>query len=206
MQRARLAGMAREYDAVIVGAGPNGLTAAARLARAGQRVLVFEAASRIGGGVASDDVGLDGVVRDVCSSVHPLGVLSPAYAALELERFGLEWLHAPLALAHPLEGGTAAVLDRDPARTAASLGVDAARWRRRFGALENRWDAIAGALFEPMWPIPHRPLAAARFGLAALQPARRMAANFDAEPAQALFAGIAAHAALPLERLGTSAS
>jgi phytoene dehydrogenase-like protein len=198
--------VAREYDAVVVGAGPNGLTAAARLSRAGRRVVVIEAEPRIGGGVASDTEALDGVVRDVCSSVHPLGALSPAFAALELDRVGLEWLHPPVALAHPLASGDAAVLDRDLDRTVASLGADGARWRRRFGRLARQWEAIAEAVFAPMWPVPRRPLATLRFGAAAIQPATRLASTFDGEPARALFVGMAAHAALPLERLGTSAS
>ncbi|HEY1738757.1 MAG TPA: NAD(P)/FAD-dependent oxidoreductase [Acidimicrobiia bacterium] len=198
--------MASDYDAVVVGAGPNGLTAAARIARAGRRVLVIEAAARIGGGVASDVDALDGVVRDVCSSVHPFGASSPAFRELELERHGLEWLHPPVALAHPLDGRGAAVVDRDLEAAVTTLGVDAARWKRRFGRLARRWDVLVDAFFAPLWPLPHRPLAAARFGASAIQPATRLAASFDGEAAPALFAGMAAHAAIPLERLATSAS
>jgi phytoene dehydrogenase-like protein len=196
--------VANEYEAVVVGAGPNGLTAAARIARAGRRVLVLEAAARIGGGVASDVDALDGVVRDVCSSVHPFGAASPAFRELGLDRHGLEWLHAPIALAHPLEGRGAAVLDRDLDASAATLGADAARWKRRFGRLARHWDALVDSFFAPLWPVPRRPLAAARFGASAIQPATRLAANFDGDAAPALFAGVAAHTAIPLERLGTS--
>jgi phytoene dehydrogenase-like protein len=197
--------VASEYDAVVVGAGPNGLTAAARIASAGRKVLVIEAAPTVGGGVSSDTDALAGVVRDVCSSVHPFGAVSPAYAALDLAGHGLEWVHPPHALAHPLGGDRAAVLDRDIDVTAATLGVDGARWRRQFSSLARRWDAITAAVFAPMLPVPHRPLAAARFGVQALQAATRWSARFDGDAAPALFAGLAAHAALPLERLATSA-
>ncbi len=196
--------MTVSYDAVVVGAGPNGLSAAARLARAGRRVLLVEAAASVGGGLASDSSIFPGAVVDVCSSVHPLGALSLAFAALELERAGLAWAHPPLALAHPLADGTAAVLDRDPSVTSASLGPDGARWRQCFGSLERRWPALAETVLAPLWPVPKHPLAAARFAMSAMLPATRFATRFDGEAARALFSGLAAHAAVPLEQLTTS--
>ena len=100
------------YDAVIVGSGPNGLTAAARLAAQGAHVLVVERSDHLGGGTWSEELLVPGVVHDVCSAVHPFGIASPAFKALDLEAHGLQWDHPPIALAHPFDDGTAAVLDR----------------------------------------------------------------------------------------------
>src|ERR1700740_3280054 len=105
--------MANEYDAVVVGSGPNGLAAAITLARAGCSVLVLEANSIIGGGARSAELTLPGFVHDVCSAVHPLGVGSPFFNMLPLERFGLTWIQPEIPLAHPLDDGTAACLHRD---------------------------------------------------------------------------------------------
>ncbi len=192
------------YDAIIVGSGPNGLTAAARLAMAGYSVCVFENANEFGGGTRTSRDAMDGYALDTCSSVHPFGAASPAFRALGLEDHGLEWLHAPIALAHPLDGGRAAVLDRDHSATTGSLASDGARWRRRFGFIERHWDALVGELFAPVLRIPSAPFALARFGVSALRPATKLSASFDGEAAQALFAGLAAHSALPLDRLQTS--
>src|SRR6185437_12950690 len=118
------------YDAVVVGAGPNGLAAAITLARAGHSVAVFEASDTIGGGCRSKELTLPGYIHDVCSAIHPLAIGSPFFKTLPLERFGLEWIQPPVALAHPLDDGSAACLDQDFDRTADSLGNDGRAWRQ----------------------------------------------------------------------------
>ncbi|MFE4399935.1 phytoene desaturase family protein, partial [Kitasatospora sp. NPDC056808] len=129
------------HDAVVVGSGPNGLTAAVELARRGLDVAVFEAAEGIGGGARTEELTLPGFRHDPCSAAHPLGVTSPAFDALPLERYGLRWLHAALPMAHPfLDGGPAAVLARSVGESAASLGPrDAAAYRRLVSPLLPHW-------------------------------------------------------------------
>src|SRR6478736_4085803 len=117
------------YDAIVVGSGPNGLGAAVELARNGHSVLVLEAADTIGGGTRSKELTLPGFVHDVCSAIHPMAVASPFFQSLPLGEHGLEWIHPPLPLAHPLDEGTAAVLDRSVDTTADGLGVDAKAYR-----------------------------------------------------------------------------
>src|SRR5215510_6015592 len=112
------------YDAVVIGAGPNGLAAAITLAQAGRSVVVYEAAETVGGGTRTDELTLPGFRHDVCSAIHPLGVASPFFRSLDLERFGVEWVQPPLPLAHPLASGDVAVLERSVAATAARLGGD----------------------------------------------------------------------------------
>ncbi len=198
--------LAREsYDAVVVGSGPNGLAAALTLAQAGRSVLLLEAASTLGGGLRSGERTLPGFVHDICSAIHPLGVGSPYFRSLELP--GLEWVHPPLPLAHPLDDGSAVTLERSLENTAAGLGRDDARaWRRLVGSLAADWERLAPALLGPALRIPRHPFAMARFGLRALRPARSLAESaFRGERARALFAGLAGHAVLPLEAAGTAA-
>src|SRR6184192_3006895 len=119
-----------EHDAVIVGSGPNGLAAAITLARAGCSVLVCEANATIGGGSRSAELTLPGFVHDICSAIHPLGIGSPFFRTLPLEQHGLEWIHPSAPLSHPLDDGTAAVLERSVEKTGATLGKDADAYRR----------------------------------------------------------------------------
>lgn len=189
----------------MVGAGPNGLTAAVTLARAGRSVLVLEAADTIGGGARSAALTLPGYVHDVCSAIHPLGVGSPVFTRLPLADHGLEWRHPEVAMAHPLEGARAAVLHRSLAVTGASLDGDGPAWRRLMDPLVTAWDDIMGHLIRPM-RLPGHPVGVARLGLQAAIPAEWLArARFDAAPARALFAGLAAHAVMPIDRPGTAA-
>lgn len=193
------------YDAVVVGAGPNGLAAAITLARAGLGVQVLEAADTVGGGSRTKELTLPGFRHDICSAIHPLGFGSPFFRRLPLERYGLEWIHPPAAVAHPLDDGPAVLLERSLAATAAGLGRDAAAYRRLMAPLVTDWDAIAPTILGPL-RLPHHLRALARFGLPALLPARLLAETvFREERARALFGGIAAHAILPLEQPATAA-
>jgi phytoene dehydrogenase-like protein len=194
------------YDAIVVGAGPNGLAAAITLAQAGRSVVVYEAAETIGGGSRTKELTLPGFRHDVCSAIHPLGVGSPFFRSLPLERYGLEWVYPPAPLAHPLDDG-AAVLERSLSAMELSLGKrDAAAWRGLFAPFVEEWGGLAQGILGPLRPgfqlsHPLISLRMARFAVSALQPARMLAERtFHGERARALFGGMAAHAMLPLER------
>lgn len=195
---------ARGPEVVVVGAGPNGLTAAACLARAGFGVEVYEAGDAPGGGCRSAALTLPGFTHDVCAAVHPMGALSPVFRELELQHHGVEWLRSPRALAHPLPDGTAATLDESLAATADGLGRDGPAWRSLFAPFANA--AFIDSLLQPLWYGGGHLMTKARFGLLALRSAEAVArARFARTPAQALFLGCAGHAVLPLERAGTAA-
>lgn len=185
-------------DAVVVGSGPNGLAAAVTLARAGLEVLVLEAADTVGGGTRTKELTLPGYRHDVCSAIHPLGMSSPFFRELPLERHGLSWIQPDLPLAHPLPGGRAVALHR-------SLERMPREWRRLFAPLVRDWPALEGALLAPL-TVPRHPIAMARFGLQALWPAAAFARTFlRTAESRALFAGLAAHSILPLERMASAA-
>jgi phytoene dehydrogenase-like protein len=192
-------------DAVVVGAGPNGLAAAVALARQGVSVTVLEAASELGGGTRTQELTLPGVLHDVCSAVHPFGVLSPFFQSLHLEQYGLRWRWPDVALAHPLDRGRAGVMVRSLDETVAGLGPDGAAWRRLFEPLSTALPQLTDDLFSPVLHRPRHPMLLARFGRAALSPATRLARRWRTEEARALFAGAAAHAIHPLDRATTSA-
>ena len=186
-------------NAVVVGAGPNGLAAAITLARAGASVVVLEAADRPGGGTRSEELTLPGFVHDVCSAIHPLGVASPFFLETPLADHGLEWAHPEIPVAHPLPGGRAGVLHRSLDDTVAALGRDGAAWRRLVRPLVRRWDGFARSVLGPLVRVPPHPLTMARFGVRALPPAVALARSlFRDDPARAAFAGLAAHAILDL--------
>ena len=194
------------YDAVVVGAGPNGLTAAITLAEAGRAVLVLEQAPVIGGGARSAELTLPGFVHDICSTVHPLGITSPAFRRMPLAAHGLDWIQPPAAVAHPLAGGEAAILERSVRATAALLGRDGAAYQALFAPLAARWETLAPEILGPIIHLPHHPFLLARFGLPALLPASTLARRaFRDDAARALFAGIAAHVTLPLDRSPSAA-
>jgi phytoene dehydrogenase-like protein len=195
------------YDAVVVGAGPNGLAAAITLARAGRSVVVIEADDTIGGGTRSAALTLPGFLHDVCSGIHPLGRSSPAFAGWPLAEHGLEWVEPPLALAHPLDDGTAALVGRDLAASAASMGVDADRYASLVGPIARDWQLIARELLGPLalgGPLRH-PFVLGRFGLHAIQPVSLLARRFRGPQAAAALAACGAHSFLRLEQLATGA-
>lgn len=194
-------------DAVVVGAGPNGLTAAAELARRGFAVAVFEALDTVGGGARTEELTLPGFRHDPCSAVHPLGAGSPAFKAMPLARYGLEWLHPPLPMAHPFDDGTAAVLSRSVAETAASFGPrDAGAYRRLIAPYLGKWDTLARDFMSlPLTALPRDPVTLARFGLTGLPPSTWLLRRFRDDRARALFAGLVAHVIAPLHGIGTGA-
>ncbi len=192
-------------DAVVVGAGPNGLAAAVTLASAGLRVSVFEAADTVGGGARTEELTLPGFRHDPCSAVHPLGAGSPVLRSWPLDRHGLHWLHPEVALAHPFPDGTAATLSRSVAQTAASLAIDAQQYRRLVRPFLGRWDELApDVLRPPLGAMPRHPLLLARFGIPAALPAAVLLRRFHGPRARALLAGLAAHTTSPLSSPGSS--
>lgn len=191
--------------AIVVGAGPNGLTAAAVLARHGVDVTVVEAADRIGGGTRSSELTIPGVVHDECAAIHPIGVASPAFRDLDLTSHGLTWVWPEIDLAHPLDGGRAAAMYTSIDRTVAGLGTDGSRWRRVFGPLAERFDEVAADVLRPIAHVPEHPISVAAFGAAAAMPAAVLGRLWRTPEAAALFAGNSAHGWYPLTRPSTSA-
>ncbi|MBA2300361.1 MAG: NAD(P)/FAD-dependent oxidoreductase [Chloroflexi bacterium] len=198
--------MTLDLDAIVVGAGPNGLAAAITLARAGRSVRVYEAADSIGGGTRTEELTLPGFRHDVCSSILPLTVASPFFRTVDLAARGVELIHPDAPLAHALDGGRAAVLERSFAATAAGLDPDrrtddGGAWRRLFGPLVRDEPKLSKELLGPVIHAPRHPLALARFGLPALRSGRGLArSRFQGEAARALFAGLSAHSILAIDR------
>ena len=194
-----------DVDAIIIGAGPNGLTAAAVLAREGYRVVVFEAQTEIGGGTRSAELMAPGVVNDICSAVHPLAVASPAFKPLGLEDRGVEWIHPAVPAAHPLDGGRGAVLHRSVEATAAGLGTDAGAYRTMMEPLVDHGQKLVESLLDPFRIPPPHPLLLARFARLGIRNVMSLADRFQTTEARALLGGMAAHTLLPLETPTTAA-
>jgi phytoene dehydrogenase-like protein len=196
-----------EVDAVVVGAGPNGLVAAVRLAEAGLRVLVLEAAERPGGGLRSEELTLPGFVHDVGATVHALALASPAFRALNLGRGAheghgrLELVHPPVPLGHAYAPGQSALLHRSIDDTATGLGHDGRAWRGMLAHLSAHWPGLAASVLDPTALPPRAPRELLEFGVRGLWPASAVARTvFRTDAARSLFAGLAAHAAVPLNQ------
>jgi len=193
-----------DYDAIVVGSGPNGLAAAIMLQQHGLRVLVVEGKDTIGGGMRSAQLTLPGFMHDVCSAIHPLAALSPYLSTLPLQQYGLQFIYPPIAAAHPFDDGSCAALSQSIAATAQSLGNDAQAYTNLVQPFVDAWPNIVNDILAPLH-IPKHPLQMARFGLKALQPATSLAHRFSSQQAKGLLAGMAAHAIQPLTNAATSA-
>lgn len=193
-----------DFDAIVVGAGPNGLAAAIRLQKEGLSVLLIEGKATIGGGMRTAELTLPGFHHDVCSAIHPMAAMSPFFKELPLNKYGLEYIEPPVAAAHPFDDGTAAVLMRSLEDTAASLKNDAATWKKTFEPFLINWPLIENDLLGPL-KIPKHPVAFAKFGLQAIRSANNFAKRFSSKEAKGLWAGLAAHSILPLSYTSTSA-
>jgi phytoene dehydrogenase-like protein len=189
-------------SACVIGSGPNGLTAAIVLARAGVTVTVLEAQPTIGGGTRSAELTLPGFTHDVCSAGYPMAISSPVWASMPLRQHGLEWIESPAQFAHPLDDGSAAIVERSVNRTAHGLGADGRAWQRIFDPLVAHWDALLEDILGPL-QLPKHPFVLGKFGVRAVLPANR--APFRSEAARAAFAGVAAHSIMPFEKPLSSA-
>lgn len=194
------------YDAVIVGSGPNGLAAAIVLAREGLSVVVLEAKETIGGGARTEPITLPGFQHDICSAIHPMGVVSPFMRGLPLAEHGLEWAYSPAAIAHPLDDGTAATLELSLDATASRLGEDEKTYRDLMAPFAAKAGAVFDDILRPIigLPLPRHPFVLARFGMLGLHSAVKVASRFRTPHARALFGGAAAHSFIPLEKLGSA--
>ncbi|RNL87832.1 NAD(P)/FAD-dependent oxidoreductase [Sinomicrobium pectinilyticum] len=196
--------MQTEYDAIVVGSGPNGLAAAIKLQSEGLEVLLVEGKDTVGGGMRTMELTLPGFLHDVCSAVHPIAIASPYLSGLPLHEHGLEYILPEVDCAHPFDDGSAAHLERSVERTARSLGADKEVYLDLYGPFKKNWKKIAPDVLGPL-SIPSHPAEMLKFGLKALQPATRFANRFTTEKGRGLWAGMAAHSLQPLTNWATSA-
>ena len=196
--------MKRDFDAIVVGSGPNGLAAAITLQRSGLSVLLLEGKDTIGGGMRTAELTLPGFKHDICSAIHPMAAASPFFEQLPLEQFGLEYIYPAVAAAHPFDDGTAAILTTSVDETAKQFGEDERTYRNIMQPLVACWPKIADDVLGPL-SFPKHPLLMAQFGTKALTAAQSFAKRFRTKAAKGLFAGMAAHSLQPLSNLTTSA-
>ena len=191
-----------DFDAVVVGAGPNGLAAAVELARSGRRTLLVEAAETIGGGTRTEELTLPGFRHDVCSAIHPSGIASPFFNEIGLD---VEWVHSPIPVTHPLDGGRVAALHRSVEETAAGLGEDGPRYTGLIGPLVETVDDVVEDVLSPMTLNPRHKLTYARMAAIGGLPAALLAKRFSTEEGKALIAGLSAHSIAPFQAPATAA-
>ncbi|WP_295716953.1 NAD(P)/FAD-dependent oxidoreductase [Mucilaginibacter sp.] len=194
----------RDYDAIIVGSGPNGLAAAILLQQNGLSVLLLEGKNEIGGGLRTAELTLPGFKHDICSAIHPLAIGSPFFETLPLVQHGLEYISPKIAAAHPFDDGTAAVLLKSVSETAKLLGSDEQAYLNLMSSVVKNWPLIAADVLGPLH-FPKHPLLMAQFGLPALTPATLLSKVFKTKEGKGLFGGMAAHAIQPLSNIATSA-
>lgn len=195
----------RDYDAVVIGSGPNGLAAAILLQQNGLSVLLVEGKDTIGGGMRSAEFTLPGFIHDICSAIHPLAAGSPYFQTLPLSEHHLEYIYPEIAAAHPFDNGKAAVLKQSLDDTASLLGYDAMAYKKLMRPVVKDWPSIAADVLGPLH-FPKHPVAMAKFGLTALGSASSVASCFKTEEAKGLFAGMGAHAMIPLTKLSSAAA
>jgi phytoene dehydrogenase-like protein len=193
-----------EYDAIVVGSGPNGLAAAITMQLEGLSVLLIEGKDTIGGGLRTAEITLPGYKHDICSAIHPMAVASPFFNSLPLQQYGLAFIEPEVAAAHPFDDGTAAYLCRSIEATADSLDADKQTYLNLIGPVVRDWKKLSGDILAPL-RFPSHPLIMAKFGLKALQSARQISAKFSTEKAKGLWAGMTAHSIQPLTNLSTAA-
>jgi phytoene dehydrogenase-like protein len=194
----------RDYDAIVVGSGPNGLAAAITMQQAGLSVLLIEGKETVGGGLRSAEVTLPGFVHDVCSAIHPMAIASSLFTKLPLEKHGLQFIQPTIAAAHPFDDGSAAALYTSIEKTAKSLGEDETSYIKLIRQVARDWPVIASDVLGPL-RFPKHPLAMMRFGLKAITSAAYLSKRFHSKDAKGLWAGMASHSMLPLSNVTTSA-
>jgi phytoene dehydrogenase-like protein len=193
-----------EYDAVVVGAGPNGLAAAIRIAQQGFSTLVLEESTQVGGACRTEELTLPRFCHDVGSAVHPLALGSPFFSSLPLEEHGLSWLHPTIPLVHPIDKNRVAILYQSLEKTALLLGRDADRYNELFGPLVTNWQSLLQEFLQPIFHPPQHPLRMAQFGLLALLSVEQLVRRFSEETTKALLAGLGAHSFLSLSAPGSA--
>ncbi len=191
-----------DFEATVVGAGPNGLAAAIELVRSGKRTLLVEAADEVGGGTRTAESTLPGFKHDVCSAIHPAAIASPYLNEIGLE---VDWVHSPIPLTHPLEGGRVAALHRSVSETASALGEDGSKYEAIMKPLVEDIDEMVGSALGPVTLIPEHKVAFARLALIGGLPAALLAKRFSTDEGKALIAGISAHAIAPFHAPATAA-
>lgn len=195
----------KDFDAIVIGSGPNGLAAAITMQQAGLSVLLLEGKDVIGGGLRSAELTLPGYIHDVCSAIHPMAAASPFLKTLPLKEHGLEYIYPEIAAAHPFDDGTAAILTQSLEQTASLLGADKQAYLNLIKPLLNDWPKIDKDVLGPLINIPSSPVAMAKFGLNAMNSALNVAQRFSTKEAKGLWAGMAAHSIQPLSKFTTSA-
>lgn len=192
-----------EYDALVIGAGPNGLSAAILLAQQNLKVKVIEARDSVGGGTRTEELTEPGFYHDICSAVHPTGVGAPYLKTLPLQDYGLEWIHPDYPVAHPLDHGEAVIVPKSLDEAVDRLGNDGMNYKRLIEDFVQNWDRLSNDLFGPV-RIPDNPLSMMRFGWYGMFSAKLLANSiFENIETKAFFAGLAGHSIIPLEKVFT---